>query len=167
MNGYRNSVYPFNGILLPLIRNKLFKYICNNMNEFQKHYAGPKKPNPQSKYHTSLLIQNSRYSKPIYRVKKYISGCLGWRLSGVGWGHDLPGHKGTFWDLWFSYYTWVWIILENLIAKVWKSLRGSSPCWMEMIYTLIVVKVMGGIYICKKKKKSPNHTSKMGAFYFM
>ena len=33
-----------------------------------------------------------------------------------------------------------------------------------MIYTLIVVKVMRGIYICKKKK-SPNHTSKMGAFY--
>ena len=151
MNGYKNSVYPFNGTLLPLIRNKLFKYIFNSMNEFQKYYARPKKPNPQSKHHTSLFIQNSRQSKPIHRVhrvKKYISGCLRWRLSGVGWGHDLPGHKGTFWDLWFSYYTWVWIILESLIAKVLKSLRGSSPRWMDMIYTLIVVKVMGGhIYL--------------------
>ena len=57
-------------------------YICN-MNEFQKHYAGWKKPDRKGYTIWIYLYKTLDKAKPIHRVRKYISGCLGWRLPGV------------------------------------------------------------------------------------
>lgn len=65
------------------------------MDKPQNHYAKWRRQTQEITYCVVLFIQNVQQRK-IYRDRKKITGCLGWRLRGTGL--TVNEHEGPYWD---------------------------------------------------------------------